>query len=105
MSTDPVANTKKFFKGLRGTENVYTQHEPVIQQLLMDLVKRKFSAEISYPEGFSFSENVILYFVDGFTYEESKCARDVNLSQGANVIIGGNRVWNAEDFIEFIKSK
>uniref|UniRef100_A0A8K9X5M2 Vacuolar protein sorting-associated protein 45 n=1 Tax=Oncorhynchus mykiss TaxID=8022 RepID=A0A8K9X5M2_ONCMY len=36
---DAVAITKQFFKGLKGVENVYTQHAPLLQETLDQLIK------------------------------------------------------------------
>uniref|UniRef100_A0A8C9XRN1 Vacuolar protein sorting-associated protein 45 n=1 Tax=Sander lucioperca TaxID=283035 RepID=A0A8C9XRN1_SANLU len=38
-ATDAVAITKQFFKGLKGVENVYTQHKPLIHDTLDQLIK------------------------------------------------------------------
>uniref|UniRef100_A0A8D3C1N3 Vacuolar protein sorting-associated protein 45 n=1 Tax=Scophthalmus maximus TaxID=52904 RepID=A0A8D3C1N3_SCOMX len=37
--TDAVAITKQFFKGLKGVENVYTQHQPLLHDSLDQLIK------------------------------------------------------------------
>uniref|UniRef100_A0A672R6T0 Vacuolar protein sorting-associated protein 45 n=1 Tax=Sinocyclocheilus grahami TaxID=75366 RepID=A0A672R6T0_SINGR len=37
--TDAVAITKLFFKGLKGVENVYTQHQPLLHDTLDQLIK------------------------------------------------------------------
>uniref|UniRef100_A0A671NUK7 Vacuolar protein sorting-associated protein 45 n=1 Tax=Sinocyclocheilus anshuiensis TaxID=1608454 RepID=A0A671NUK7_9TELE len=37
--TDAVAITKQFFKGLKGVENVYTQHQPLLHDTLDQLIK------------------------------------------------------------------
>ena len=105
LPTASAANaTKKFFKGLRGIENVYNQHQPVVQDVLEDLLKKRTSPEIAYPEDFSFSSDIILYFCDGITYEETKAIRDINLQFASNVLIGGPRVWRSEDFLSFVSS-
>jgi hypothetical protein len=95
---------KKFFKGLRGVENVYTQHQPVIHGVLTDLMRKRVSPDLVYPENFSFSSNVILYIIDGCTYEETKTVRDVNIEFGSNVTIGGGRLWRSEAFFSFLSS-
>uniref|UniRef100_A0A8B9KDM7 Vacuolar protein sorting-associated protein 45 n=1 Tax=Astyanax mexicanus TaxID=7994 RepID=A0A8B9KDM7_ASTMX len=38
-ATDAVAITKQFFKGLKGVENVYTQHQPLLHDTLDQLIK------------------------------------------------------------------
>uniref|UniRef100_A0A7N6C3F6 Vacuolar protein sorting-associated protein 45 n=1 Tax=Anabas testudineus TaxID=64144 RepID=A0A7N6C3F6_ANATE len=37
--TDAVAITKQFFKGLKGVENMYTQHQPLLHDTLDQLIK------------------------------------------------------------------
>lgn len=43
-----MAMTKRFIKGLKGVENIYTQHEPYICQLIDALSKGRLS-EPAYP--------------------------------------------------------
>uniref|UniRef100_A0A8C6TWG5 Vacuolar protein sorting-associated protein 45 n=1 Tax=Neogobius melanostomus TaxID=47308 RepID=A0A8C6TWG5_9GOBI len=38
-ANDAVAITKQFFKGLKGVENVYTQHQPLLHDTLDQLIK------------------------------------------------------------------
>ena len=33
--------SNKLFQGLRGVQNVYSQHQPLIKTLLTDLIKRR----------------------------------------------------------------
>uniref|UniRef100_A0A668SRN0 Vacuolar protein sorting-associated protein 45 n=1 Tax=Oreochromis aureus TaxID=47969 RepID=A0A668SRN0_OREAU len=37
--TDAVSITKQFFKGLKGVENVYTQHQPLLHDTLDQMIK------------------------------------------------------------------
>ena len=41
-------STKKVFKGLKGVENVYTQHQPRIANMLQDAIKGKLKDSV-YP--------------------------------------------------------
>ena len=43
-----IALTKRLIKGLKGIENVYTQHVPLVKQLLDQLLKGKLK-ESNYP--------------------------------------------------------
>ncbi|XP_075237033.1 vacuolar protein sorting-associated protein 45-like [Lycorma delicatula] len=43
-----VKITKRFFKDLKGVENVYTQHVPLVKETLEDLIKGKLR-ENAYP--------------------------------------------------------
>lgn len=44
----PMSMTKKFFKGLKGVENIYTQHNTLLSEILDDLVKGRLK-ESQYP--------------------------------------------------------
>ena len=44
----PIAMTKKFLKGLKGVENIYTQHKPLLFTLLDQLIKGRLK-EAAYP--------------------------------------------------------
>lgn len=37
--------TKKLFKGLNGVDNIYTQHSPLINETLEDLIKGRLSLQ------------------------------------------------------------
>lgn len=43
-----IAMTKRFIKGLKGVENIYTQHEPYITELIDSLSKGRLS-DTAYP--------------------------------------------------------
>ncbi|KAL8184820.1 UNVERIFIED_CONTAM: vacuolar protein sorting-associated protein 45, partial [Gekko kuhli] len=45
---DAVAITKQFLKGLKGVENVYTQHQPLLHETLDQLIKGKLK-DSQYP--------------------------------------------------------
>lgn len=47
--------TKKLFKGLSGIENIYTQHTPLINETLEDLLRSKLSTQT-----FPYLENMTL---------------------------------------------
>lgn len=40
--------TKRFFKGLNGIDNIYTQHNPLIIETIEDFIKGKLNLQ-SYP--------------------------------------------------------
>ncbi|KAL3119793.1 hypothetical protein niasHT_010084 [Heterodera trifolii] len=74
--------TKRFIKGLKGVENIYTQHEPFILQLI-DLASRGKLPESVYPSTDlanlnSRFENVILFVIGGTTFEESAAVANLN---------------------------
>lgn len=44
----PMSITRRFFKGLNGVENIFTQHSPLLAELLDHIVKSKLK-ESQYP--------------------------------------------------------
>uniref|UniRef100_A0A183CBE5 Vacuolar protein sorting-associated protein 45 n=1 Tax=Globodera pallida TaxID=36090 RepID=A0A183CBE5_GLOPA len=69
--------TKRFIKGLKGVENIFTQHEPHIVQLV-DLVSRGKLPESAYPSTDLANINVILFIIGGATFEESAAVANLN---------------------------
>ncbi|GJP38428.1 hypothetical protein CLOM_g22867 [Closterium sp. NIES-68] len=92
-------------RGLTGVENVYTQHQPLIAQIIDAATKGRLS-EADYPfisGNFqqSRTQDLIVFVVGGTTYEE---ARTVALFNAANpnirVVLGGTALLNSTRFIE-----
>lgn len=97
------------FKGLKGVENVYTQHSPLLETTLHQLVKGKLR-ETQYPfvEGGGTTrdkpQDVIVFIVGGATYEEAKMVAGINASTpGVRVVLGGTTVHNAATFMEEVE--
>lgn len=44
----PMSMTKRFFKGMKGVENIFTQHTPYLTEILDQMVKSKLK-ESQYP--------------------------------------------------------
>ncbi|MCJ1368033.1 vacuolar protein sorting-associated protein 45 [Acarospora aff. strigata] len=94
------------FKGLKGVENVYTQHSPRLEVTLQNLIKGRLR-EQQYP----FVDNggttrdkpqdIVVFIVGGVTYEEAKMVAQVNASSpGVRVVLGGTSVHNSTTFLE-----
>jgi len=99
----------RFNRGLRGVENVYTQHSPRLETTLQDLIKGRL-AQTQYP----FVENggvtkdkpqdIIVFIVGGTTYEEAKMIAQVNASSpGVRVVLGGTSVHNSSSFLDEVE--
>lgn len=104
-----ISITKKFFKGLKGVENVYTQHSPIIKDILTDLYKGKLSeSEFPYAGASVLSEqasDVIVFVVGGTTYEEVASVASFNsLNTNARVLLGGTFIHNFSSFCAEVKS-
>lgn len=97
------------FKGLKGVENVYTQHSPLLETTLQDLVKGRLR-EQQYPfaEGGGSSrdkpQDIVVFMIGGATYEEAKMVAGINASTpGVRVVLGGTSVHNSSTFLEEVE--
>jgi vacuolar protein sorting-associated protein 45 len=93
-------------KGLKGVENVYTQHSPVLENILQNLIKGRLK-EQQYPfvEGDGTTrdkpQDIIIFMIGGVTYEEAKTVATINGSTpGVRLVLGGTTVHNAATFLE-----
>lgn len=92
-------------RGLKGVENVYTQHQPLLYNTIENIVKGRLR-DFDYPFiGNHFQQGrpqeVVIFIVGGTTYEE---ARTVALHNAANtgtrIILGGSNVLNSKRFLK-----
>ncbi|KAG8195172.1 hypothetical protein JTE90_023346 [Oedothorax gibbosus] len=101
--------TKKVIKGLKGVENIYTQHTPLLKEIVEDIVKGKLR-ETAYPylSGTQIREkpqDIIVFYIGGVTYEESLTVYQLNRQAlGVRVLLGGTTVHNFNSFLSEIKS-
>ncbi|XP_077988672.1 vacuolar protein sorting-associated protein 45-like [Glandiceps talaboti] len=102
---NPISQARRFFKGLKGVENIYTQHTPLLQETLDQLIKGKLK-ESSYPYlGTSQlrdrPQDIIVFLVGGATYEEAYAVYNLNKSTpGVRIVLGGTTVHNCQSFLE-----
>lgn len=94
------------FKGLKGVENVYTQHVALLENTLQNLIKGRLK-EQQYPfvEGHHSTkdkpQDIIVFMVGGATYEEARVVAGINASTpGVRVVLGGTSMHNAKSFLE-----
>lgn len=101
---NPISYTKKLFKGLKGVENVYTQHEPVLKEILDQACKARLrESDFPFIDGKSdgLHNDIIVFIVGGSTYEEIACVDLFNqVNPGFRVILGGTTVHNTLSFID-----
>lgn len=94
------------FKGLKGVENVYTQHTPRLEQTLNNLIKGRLKEQTHpFVEGGPTTrekpQDIIIFMVGGTTYEEAKLIAQVNASTpGIRVVLGGTSVLNSRIFLD-----
>ncbi|KAF6771937.1 hypothetical protein AHF37_09087 [Paragonimus kellicotti] len=111
-ATNAVASlTKRIVKGLKGVDNVYTQHEPVLWDILNDLLKGKLR-ETAFPYlsavgswvGLPVNQRprkIIVLMIGGVTYEEARAVHKINTSTpDVDVVLGGTCVHNSRSFLE-----
>ncbi|XP_049736280.1 vacuolar protein sorting-associated protein 45 isoform X2 [Elephas maximus indicus] len=102
---DAVAITKQFLKGLKGVENVYTQHQPFLHETLDHLIKGRLK-ENQYPYlGPSTlrdrPQDIIVFVIGGATYEEALTVYNLNrTTPGVRIVLGGTTVHNTKSFLE-----
>ncbi|CAF3343808.1 unnamed protein product [Rotaria socialis] len=111
----PMAITRQFIRGLRGVDNVYAQHVPLIKDLIDQLLRGKLK-DTSYPNVNAKDQvnqqsssqlqgqiikpsEIIVYVIGGVTYEESYHIQQMN-KQSARIIIGGSYMHNFPSFID-----
>lgn len=97
------------FKGLKGVENVYTQHTPLLESTLQDLVKGRLKEQqFPFVEGGGSTrdkpQDVIVFIVGGATYEEAKMIAGVNATTpGVRIVLGGTSIHNSATFLEEVE--
>ncbi|CAH0390273.1 unnamed protein product [Bemisia tabaci] len=106
-----VKITKRFFKDLKGVENVYTQHVPLLRETLDDLIKGRLK-ETTFP---FLGENsaqisrrikdVIVFMIGGVTYEEALAVHNINCShQNIRIVLGGTTIHNSASFFTEVQN-
>lgn len=91
-------------RGLKGVENVYTQHQPLLLQTIEGALKGRLR-DIDYPfVGNHFQQgrpqDVVIFMVGGTTYEEARTVALQNASvPGVRVILGGTAILNSARFL------
>nr|CAG4646143.1 EOG090X03QA [Macrothrix elegans] len=106
---DVTKITDKIFKGLKGIENVFTQHTPVMKDILENLAKGRLSEEM-YPIVYGeFSaarpQDVIVFIVGGATHEESLAVHHFcRANPGMRVALGGTCIHNSQSFLADVEA-
>ncbi|XP_057470311.1 vacuolar protein sorting-associated protein 45 homolog [Actinidia eriantha] len=92
-------------RGLKGVENVYTQHQPLLYQTMESIVKGRLR-DVDCPFiGNHFQQgrpqDVIIFIVGGTTYEESRSVALQNATNsGIRFILGGSALLNSKRFLK-----
>ncbi|XP_002734962.1 vacuolar protein sorting-associated protein 45-like [Saccoglossus kowalevskii] len=102
---NPISQARRFFKGLKGVENIYTQHTPLLQETLDQLIKGKLK-ESSFPylgpsQLRDRPQDIIVFMIGGSTYEEAFSVYNLNkTTTGVRIVLGGTTVHNCKSFLE-----
>ncbi|KAJ8100424.1 Sec1-like protein [Lipomyces tetrasporus] len=107
FKTDSIfSRAQSGFKGLQGVENVYTQHVTLLERTLGALVKGRLRDNL-YPfiEGGGSSRDkpcdIIVFFIGGVTFEESKVIAQINASTpGLRIVVGSTAMHNSKTFLD-----
>lgn len=105
-SSSIFSGARDRFKGLKGVENVYTQHTARLEVTLQNLIKARLK-EQQYPfiEGGGVTrdrpQDIVVFMIGGATYEEAKMVAQINASSpGTRVVLGGTTIHNSTTFLE-----
>ena len=92
------AFTPNFYKGVKGAENVYIQHQPLITKgFLPYIIRGKQRPDFSYfRPHVEATEKVIVLMIGGITYEESSAVAMFNRENGSNVVLS---ILNYDSYI------
>ncbi|KAK1300910.1 hypothetical protein QJS10_CPB13g00744 [Acorus calamus] len=92
-------------RGLKGVENVYTQHQPLLFQTMESITKGRLR-DLDYPfVGNHFQQGrpqeVVIFIIGGTTYEEARVVTLQNATNsGTRFILGGSVVLNSKRFLK-----
>jgi len=108
QNKNALAKTKKFMKGLKGVENIYTQHKPLLHETLDNLIKGKLRDQQFPYLGKDIlrdkPQDLIVFMIGGITYEEAIAVYELNRANpGVRIILGGSTIHNTQSFLDEIK--
>ncbi|KAG6850749.1 hypothetical protein H0H93_009372 [Arthromyces matolae] len=113
-----LAKGRSALKGLKGVENVYTQHTPHLSQTLENIFRGRLK-ETSYPfveppgpnAGLQRPQDIIIFMIGGTTYEEARTVALLNQDPatapntgiqnptGVRLLLGGTCVHNSSSIL------
>ncbi|XP_050422035.1 vacuolar protein sorting-associated protein 45 [Adelges cooleyi] len=102
--------TKRFYKDLKGVDNIFTQYVPLLKELIEDFIKSRLKEE-HYPyisDINQFTKNkvqdIIVFVIGGVTYEESMAVHQLNAANPhVRIILGGSKIHNSQSFLNEVK--
>jgi vacuolar protein sorting-associated protein 45 len=96
---------KALSTSLNGVENVFTQHEPLLSNILDSISKGKLKDSqfplISNSSSSGRLNEVVVFIVGGATYEEATKVAEFNKANPSmRVILGGSCIHNSNSFLK-----
>nr|SVE75664.1 EOG090X03QA [Daphnia hispanica] len=106
---DVTKITEKIFKGLKGVENVFTQHSPVLKEIIDNMIKGRLSEEAFPVVGAESTsgriQDVVIFMVGGVTHEESFAVHQFCRSNtGIRIALGGTLIHSSQSFISDVEA-
>lgn len=122
------ARAQTSLKGLKGVDNVYTQHTPLLEKTLSSLIKGRLKrtthpymdpGDGSLPPWASNThsnantdaalderpQDIIVFIVGGATYEEARLVAEINASTpGVRVVLGSTSMLSSKSFLDSIQN-
>jgi len=103
---------KKLDRGIKGVENIYTEHKPMLKETLESILTNKLNpTEYPYAPGTKVApqskppQDIIVFFIGGLTFEEALIVHEFNVSNtGVRIIIGGTHVLNSAIFLKDVSA-
>jgi vacuolar protein sorting-associated protein 45 len=91
----------------KSPENVYTQHTPLLADII-DSVRLGRLRESAFPymgnQAISKPHEVIVFFVNGVTFEEAKwCAASNQSGASIKTVVGGTCIHNYQSFLKEVQ--
>ncbi|EPS65099.1 hypothetical protein M569_09678 [Genlisea aurea] len=96
-------------RGLKGVENVYTQHQPLLCSTIESIVKGRLR-DVDYPfVGSNYMQqtgkpqDVVVFIVGGTTYEEARAVslqNSTTANSGIRFFLGGSVILNSKRFLK-----
>lgn len=118
LNQDIVSKVTNSFKtNVKGISNIYSQHEPVLMNIIQNISKGKLQQKThpymsndlrkcgSFSPEKDIPDEIIVFMVGGVTYEEATKVNDFNKTNDKHisVLLGGTTIHNSTSFLEELK--
>jgi hypothetical protein len=115
LSLDKIR--KMASEAIKGVDNIYTQHKPLLFEIISDVLNSKLRADY-YPylvgqPSRDPPKHLIVFFVGGTTYEEALVVSEFNAAgpdgksysnpSKTKIVLGGTHVHNSSSFLNELR--